>query len=49
LCLLCLFCVCHLFVFVPGHRCDCPTHGVALTRTHDFSMTIVYALPDRFA
>ncbi len=23
-------------LFALGQRCDCPTHGVALTRTHDF-------------
>ena len=45
-----VFVLCMSFcLFVCGHRCDCPTLWVALTRSLHISMTIVYALPDRFA
>jgi hypothetical protein len=47
----CVCCVCFVYVilFALGHRCDCPTHQIAQPGTHVHSMTIVYALPDRFA
>ena len=45
-----VFVLCMSFcLFALGHRCDCPTHQIAQPGTHLHSMTIVYALPDRFA
>ena len=45
-----VFVLCMSFcMFALGHRCDCPTHQIAQPGTHLHSMTIVYALPDRFA
>jgi hypothetical protein len=45
-----VFVLCMSFcMFALGHRCDCPTHQIAQPGTHVHSMTIVYALPNRFA
>ena len=45
-----VFVLCMSFcLFALGHRCDCPTHQIAQPGTHLHSMTIVYALLDRFA